>query len=249
MPESNTLRDWTILSLRPQNQHATVRQAAVRWGAKTISLSAFKLAPLSNHTSLAEALSCTLRIASSPAAVRYASSLGVLHGDWLAIGHSTAQQLFRAGARSVQIPKPQNADGLLALACLSNIQNTRIGLLTAPDGRGELEKVLTKRGAELHIAHVYQRLPVELNTRQLMQFEALNSQAAVLVSSQKAFAHIWLQLNAARREKIKTLICVTSSVRLLEYLYALGFSRVLCSHSTLPHKQLSALAEAVANKV
>lgn len=249
MPESNTLRDWTILSLRPQNQHAAARQSATRWGAKTISLSAFKLAPLSKHTSLADALSCPLRIASSPAAVRFASFLGVLHGDWLAIGRSTAQQLFRAGARSVQIPEPQNADGLLALDSLSNIQNTRIGLLTAPDGRGEMEKVLNKRGAELHIAHVYQRLPVALTKRQLMQFDTLNSHAAVLVTSQKAFAHIWLQLNAARREKIKTLICVASSVRLLEYLHALGFSRVLCSHSTLPHKQLSALADAVANIV
>jgi uroporphyrinogen-III synthase len=249
MPESNSLRDWTILSLRPQNQHAAVRQAANRWGAKTFSFSAFKLASLANHASLADALSCPIRIASSPAAVRFANAFSPLQGDWLAIGHSTAQQLFRAGARSVQIPEPQNADGLLALECLSHIQKTRIGLLTAPDGRGELERILKERGAELHIAHVYQRLPVELSTRQLMQFETLDSHAAVLVSSQKAFMHIWSQLNTARRKKIKTLICVTSSVRLVEYLHALGFSRVVCSHSTLPHKQLSALAEAIAHKV
>jgi uroporphyrinogen-III synthase len=248
MPESNTLQHWTILSLRPQNQHAAVRQVATRLGARTISFSAFKLAPLSNQAALSKALNCSIRIASSPAAVRHAAVFGPLQDDWLAIGHSTAQQLFRAGARSVQIPEPQNADGLLALDSLSGIKNTRIGLLTAPDGRGELEQTLIARGAELHIAHVYQRLPVTLNKQQLAQFDALNSRTALLISSQKAFAHIWSQMNTARREKIKTLICVTSSVRLLEYLHALGLTRVFCSYSTLPHKQLSALAEAVANK-
>ncbi len=246
MPESNTLQHWTILSLRPQNQHAAVRQAAARWSAKTISCSAYKLSGMSSGASLAEILNCTLRIASSPAAVRFAKALGPLTGDWLAIGHSTAQQLFRAGARSVHIPEPQNADGLLALTCLGSIKHTSIGLLTAPDGRGELEQILIARGAKLQVAHVYQRVPVVLSARQLKCIDALDSQSALLVSSQKAFARIWTQLNAARRAKIKTAICVASSARLVEYLHALEVSRVICSHSTLPNKQLKALANAVA---
>ncbi len=249
MPESSTLQHWTILSLRPQNQHAAIRQAAGRFGAKTISLSAFRLVPMPDQASLAQALACSIRIASSPSAVHYANASCPLVGDWLAIGHSTAQQLFLAGARSVQTPEPQNADGLLALECLSSIKNIRIGLLTAPDGRGELERTLIARGAVLQIAYVYSRQPLALNKRQLAKIDVLNANTALLVSSQKAFAHIWAQLNAARREKIKTQICVASSARLVEYLHALGVSRVICSHSTLPYKQLNALAEAAALNV
>lgn len=246
MPESKHLTDWTIISLRPQKEHAAVRLAAKRWQAKTVALSAFKLSSTADSASLREALRCSIRIASSPAAVRFAREFGPLSGDWLAIGSATAQELFRAGARSVQSPEPQNADGLLTMEKLAHIKNTGIGLLTAPDGRGELERVLAERGALLHIAYVYRREPIRLSARQLARIDAFTEKTAFLVSSQKAFGYVWAQLNARRQKKIKTLICVTSSARLVEYLNGLGITRVICSQSTLPYTQISTLAAAIA---
>ena len=242
-PEPTPLTGWTVLSLRPQNQHAPVRRAASAWQAQTLAMSAFRLKPGKDDGALAKALACGIRIASSPAAVNHASQVAVLNGDWLAIGQGTARQLLRAGARSVQTPEPQTADGLLELQALQRIRGKRIGLLTAPDGRGLLEAALETRGAELMVAHVYVREPVALTQRQLMKIDALTSEAALLVTSQQAFGHFWRQLSPVRQDKIKSLICVASSVRLLEYLKALGLTRVICSDSTLPQRQLSALAE------
>lgn len=245
MPESTPLRDWTVLSLRPQNQHASVRRAAAGWQARTLALSAFRLAPSVNAGELADVLACPIRIATSPTAVRLARQQAVLGGDWFAVGAGTARQLLRAGARSVQVPETQTADGLLALQGLQRLHGRHIGLLTAPDGRGLLEDTLSARGAELHTAHVYRREPVALNGRHRAGIDALSADAAVLVTSQKAFTRIWEQLDAPRRRKIKSLICVASSKRLVEYLKALGLTRVICSDSTLPQRQLSALANAV----
>ena len=245
MPEPTPLTGWTVLSLRPQNQHAPVRRAAAAWQARILAVSAFRLAPGKDHDALAKALTCGIRIASSPAAVRHARRQAKLSGDWLAIGHGTARLLFRAGARSVQTPEPQTADGLLELQALQRVHGKRIGLLTAPDGRGLLEETLKTRGAELMVAHVYVREPVALNTRQLANIDALSAQAALLVTSQQAFGHFWQQLNATRQDKIKSLICVASSARLVEYLKALGLTRVICSDSTLPQRQLRVLAETV----
>ncbi|HWR95636.1 MAG TPA: uroporphyrinogen-III synthase [Arenimonas sp.] len=244
MPEPKPLAGWTILSLRPQNQHAPVRRAAAHWQARAIALSAFRLAPSVNTDELADVLACGLRIATSPAAARLAGQQAELGGDWLAVGAGTARELFRAGARAVQVPQPQTADGLLALQALQRVRGRRIGLLTAPDGRGLLEESLAARGATLRLAHVYRREPVALSGRHLAGIDALGSHAAVLVTSQKAFGHIWAQLDASRRRKFKSLICVASSTRLVEYLKALGLTRVICSDSTLPQRQLSALAHA-----
>jgi uroporphyrinogen-III synthase len=246
MPESTILKDWTILSLRPQNQHALVHRAAKRWHASSIGLSAYKLvAQTNNMVALHAALSCPIRIANSPAAVHYAQQCADLGGDWFAIGNSTARRLFHAGAHTVHVPASETTEGLLSLDALQCIEHTRIGILTAPDGRGELERVLITRGAALDIAHVYTRQTLCLNERQLTQIDMLGQKTAVLISSQKAFAHIWTQLHTARQAQFKTLTYVTSSERLLEYLKALGMTRIVCAQSTLPDKQISALAEAI----
>jgi uroporphyrinogen-III synthase len=245
IPEPTPLNGWTVLSLRPQNRHAQVRRAAAAWQARLLALSAFGLKPGADSVGLHEALACGIRIASSPAAVSHARRLAALGGDWLAIGQGTARQLLRAGARSVQTPEPQTADGLLELPALQGIRGKRIGLLTAPDGRGLLEDTLKSRGAELIVAHVYVREPVALNARQLAEIDALPAQAALLVTSQQAFGQFWRQLNPARQDKIKSLICIASSARLVEYLQAFGLTRVICSDSTLPQRQLRVLAETV----
>ena len=244
-PEPLPLAGWTLLSLRPQNQHAPVRRATAAFQAKTLALSSFRLQAIENREALDTALACKTRIATSPAAVRHAQLLAPITGHWLAIGQGTARALFRAGAQSVQIPDVQTADGLLTMDALQRIQGRCIGLLTAPDGRGRLEEALQTRGANLFVAHVYARQAVTLSARQLASLDRLPAKSALLVTSQKAFDQLWAQLNAARRGKIKSLICVASSVRLLEYLTALGLVRVICSNSTMPQRQLEVLAETV----
>lgn len=247
MTRALPLSGWTLVSLRPQNQHAAVRRAASRWGGRVVAASAYKLVSTPDKGDLERVLACPLRIASSPNAVRFAAIKCTLSGDWLAVGSSTASALLRAGAGSVRSPEPQSADGLLVLDVLKSVQGKRIGLLTAPDGRGLLERVLPARGARLVIAHSYQRQPVKLTAAARLRIAGSGPDTALLVSSQRAFQRFYAQFDAAAQDDLKSRVCVASSMRLLEYLQAMGFTRVLVCRSTMPEHALQALAEAMAS--
>ena len=233
------------MSLRPQNQHAPVRRAAQKWGARVISASVIKLVPSHEPAALEEVMKCPVRIATSPNAVRFAAKHQTLSGDWLAVGTSTANALLSAGARSVQTPEPQTAEGVLAMASLQTINGIQIGLLTAPDGRGLLERELIARGAHLVTAHTYYRqtLPLKASSRQ--QILDSGSCTVLLITSQQAFQHFFAQFDDAGQRTLKTRICVASSVRLLEYLQTLGFKRVLTSQGTQPKDVIQTLASAL----
>jgi uroporphyrinogen-III synthase len=246
MPRASDLHGWTLISLRPRHRHGALRRAAAAQGARVLAISPYELLALDASAALRAALRCPIRIASSPAAVAFAAAQSPLHGDWLAIGEATAKALRRAGAGAVQSAEPQNADGLLALPILSDCRGQAIGLVTAPDGRGELERVLTERGAHLHIAHVYCRHPLELPANVHRRLQALGQNTAVLVSSRAAFAEFWRQLDDAERDKIRRTLCIASSARLLDYLKTLGLQMLRLAAGTQPAAMLAALGEAIA---
>jgi uroporphyrinogen-III synthase len=245
MTHTLPLSGWTLVSMRPQNQHAPVRRAAQKWGARVISASVIKLVPSHEPAALAEVMKCPVRIATSPNAVRFAAKHQTLSGDWLAVGTSTAKALLSVGARSVQTPEPQTAEGVLALAGLQSIKGKQIGLLTAPDGRGLLEKELAARGAQLIIAHTYQRQTLPLKVSTCQQIIDSGPRTALLITSQQAFRHFFAQFDDAGQRTLKTQICVASSVRLLEYIQTLGFERVLTSQGTKPKDVIQTLASAL----
>jgi uroporphyrinogen-III synthase len=245
MLKPSPLDAWTIVSLRPQGLHSSIRQLAKYRKAHFCALSVTKLVAIPNCHELAAALTADIRIMSSPTAVSFAQQQADLSGHWLAIGQNTAKRLFSAGANSVLVPEPQTADGLLALEVMQKVSGLRLGLITAPNGRGILEKTLQERGALLNVAHVYQRLPISLNRKQLSYIDAFSPQTAIFVTSSSAFAALWQQLNANRQAIMKSLLYVASSARLVEYLQFLGIRSVLQSSSTLPHDQIRTLAQAV----
>ncbi len=240
---------WTLISLRPQNQHAGLRQAAGRRQARVVAASSFRLQAMACESALAKALACPLRIAISPAAVRFAASMAVLSGDWLAIGDSTAKALRNAGARQVQVAQPQTAAGLLGLAALTQIKGLDIGLISAPDGLGLLEKTLPARGARLHSAHVYRRQPLTLSESRRQQLLALRGRIGCLVSSQAAFGQFWLQFTPVQQKKMQAWHFVASSARLLHYLHGLGLSQVHLAENTQAPALLNALAKAAPRSV
>jgi uroporphyrinogen-III synthase len=128
------------------------------------------------------------------------------------------------------------------MAGLQSIKGKQIGLLTAPDGRGLLEKELAARGAHLSIAHTYHRQTLPLKVSTCQQIVDSGPRTALLITSQQAFRHFFAQFDAAGQRILKTRTCVASSVRLLEYLQTLGFERVLTSPGTKPKDVIQALA-------
>lgn len=245
MPRTAALSGWTLISLRPRQQHATLRRAASAQGARLLAISPQRLDALVAGDTLQSALQCPIRIASSPTAVRFAAAQQPLHGHWLAIGKTTAKALQCAGAESVTIADPQNAEGVLALPALTDCQGLHIGLITAPDGRGLLESSLPARGAQLHIAHVYRRRPLPLTARAHRCLHTLGAKTAVMVSSRAAFTEFWQQLDSVECDRIKAAVCIASSSRLRDYLQTLGIRNSHCAAGTTPAAMLAALREAV----
>ena len=115
-------------------------------------------------------------------------------------------------------------------------------MVTAPDGRGLMERELPARGARLHIAHVYVREPVLLAPARLQALAALGPRAALLVSSQSAFGQFWRQLDEKTRAVWRGRPCIASSARLLQYLRQQGFRQLAQAESTHAPAMLAALA-------
>ena len=150
-----------MISLRPVAAHAALRRAAAAHGARLLALSPWKLVGRDDaitRATLAEALSATRVIVTSPAAARAANALSPLHthadATWLAVGAGTALALRRAGIQQAASPARMDSEGLLALPALQHVSGMTIGVLTAPGGRDRIVPTLQARGAHVIRADV-----------------------------------------------------------------------------------------------
>ena len=156
------LDGWYVISLRPLKQHGGVRRSAGKVGASVFALSTLRLQPLATDGALREALRCPRVIVTSPAAARFAGAgrpLASQRGQqWFALGAGTAAALRRQGITQVSLPESgADSEALLAHPALAVVAGQRIGLLTAPGGRGLIAPELAARGATVVVAELYAR--------------------------------------------------------------------------------------------
>jgi uroporphyrinogen-III synthase len=232
------------------HQHGGVRAAAAKFGARVFALSTLKLQPLAAGPALRAALSCSRVIVSSPAAVRMAHAqlaLGARRGQsWYALGAGSAGALHRFGIETVRTPEHgSDSEALLALPDLSSPRGERIGLITAPGGRGLIERSLAARGAQVLKAEVYQREALPVSAARLQKLLDLGSDTALLMTSAEAFAPLWQALPPAARKRLQSRPCVVASERLEAQARALGFRRLLRASDASPSSLLAALAHRV----
>lgn len=242
----NPLAGWYVISLRPLNQHGGVRRAAARLGARVLAISTLRLQPLEAGAALREALRCERVIATSPAAVRLAHAqrpLAMRRGQrWFALGAGSAAALRRAGVGDVSTPtQGSDSEALLALPELRELRGRRVGLLTAPGGRGLLAEQLRARGARLAIAQVYQREERPVPPARLRALAALGTRSALLLTSSEAFAPLWRALPEPARARLRQRPCIVASERLAAHAQALGFEQVLRADAARPASLLAAL--------
>lgn len=244
------LAGWYVISLRPLNQHASVRRAAMREGARTFALSTLRLRALDAGSSLRAALTCPRVIVSSPAAVRLADaqvSISQRRGQrWFALGAGSAAALKRCGIDGVRIPAVgSDSEALLAHPDLLDVRGQAIGLLTAPGGRGLLAGRLLARGAQLRISDVYQREALAIAPARLRALAALPGNSALLLTSQEAFDPLWQTLSPAMRKRFNGRPCIAASDRLAALARSLGFHQVVRASDARPSSLVAALASHV----
>ena len=241
-----------MISLRPRGQHAALRRAAQRHGAALIALSPWALQEPGDDAArraLQRALAAPRVLFTSPAAVRAADRLQPLREcgsrGWLAVGSGTAAALRRAGVSDVASPRRMDSEGLLALPQLQAIAGTRVGLVTAPGGRGMLAPALQARGAEVIRADVYQRVPVALSPRALAAVRGLRQPAVLALSSGEALQHVLAAAPADVAHALRASLVVAASERLAALARDCGFARIAVAASARPGDLLDAARAAV----
>ncbi len=226
---------WTLVSLRPQGQHAAQRRAVAGLGGHVLALSPWRLQRLHGTPVLRQlqrALNCDRVVFTSPAAVAAAASLLPLaaaqRSPWLTVGEGTARALQAHGIIEVHAPQRMDSEGLLALPVLANVHGLRIGLVTAPGGRGLIAAQLQAAGATIERADVYQRRLLRLPPRTVARLAHSAYPWLLAVSSGEALQHFWQQLPPALQQRLQAqATAVVASDRLGEQARALGLSCVV----------------------
>ncbi|WP_312708901.1 uroporphyrinogen-III synthase [Stenotrophomonas sp.] len=237
MPNHTIPTGWTLISLRPQGQHAVLRRAAAPFGGTTLALSPWRLRRLQGaavEQRLNQALACPRVVFTSPAAVAAAAALVSLpaaqRGPWLTVGEGTARALLAQGVSDVQAPQRMDSEGLLGLPALDNVQGLQIGLVTAPGGRGLIAAQLQQAGAQILRCDVYERVPLRVSRRALSRLTHSATPWLLAVSSGEALQRLWQQLSPRWQQRLRQqAVVLAASERLAVQAQALGLARVLRS--------------------
>lgn len=241
---------WYVISLRPRGGHESLRQAAAAQGARLIALSPWRLEARLDaeaREALRQAIGAPRVLFTSPAAVLAAAGLLSLQRRdagqaWIAVGAGTARSLGEAGIDAVQAPARMDAEGLLAMDALQQVQGMQVGLVTAPDGREVLAPALRQRGAEVLRADVYTRVPVAPSALALRRLRALDRPAALVLSSGGALDQLLSVLPEDLQPRLRVLPVVAASARLRELARARGFADVVLAEGPLPVQLLAAIS-------
>ncbi|MDV3512559.1 uroporphyrinogen-III synthase [Stenotrophomonas sp. C4297] len=226
---------WTFISLRPQGQNSALRRAVAGQGGHVLALPPWRLQRLNGTPvvhQLQRALNCDRVVFTSPAAVTAAATLLPLaeaqRSPWLTVGEGTARALRAQGVAEVHAPQRMDSEGLLALPVLADVRGLRIGLVTAPGGRGLIAAQLQAAGGSIERADVYQRRLLRLSPRTLARLAHSAYPWVLAVSSGEALLHFWQQLPPALQQRCQAhATAVVASERLGEQAHALGLQRVV----------------------
>ncbi|MDO5609412.1 MAG: uroporphyrinogen-III synthase [Pseudomonadota bacterium] len=247
---------FVLISLRPANAHAVLRRAAARHGGRLLAISPWRIVPHDDAASrrgLAAALACPTLVFTSPNAVRAADALHPLRSisgkTWLAVGEGSRRALADTGITQALAPPRMDSEGLLAMPQLTGlVAGDRVGLVTAPGGRGEIVRQLSARGIELLRANVYSREPLRLSGRAIAGLhEVLRSPpgAPVLaLTSAEALAWLLAELPDALSIQLKHQASViAASARLAALAKHAGFARIRQAASARPADLIAAMID------
>lgn len=247
------LQHWCVLSLRPRGQHASLRAAAARFGARALALSPLAIeahddAP--TRGALKQALRADIVLYTSPNAVSAAAALQSLKPGRgqvvLAVGSGSLRALQRHGV-SARAPARMDSEGLLAMAELADVAQRRIGLVTGSGGRGLLAPDLRKRGAEVSRVDVYARAALAPSPHALekLRIALADPQHTLLpLSSGDALQQLLAGLPGALRKPFARIAVVAASTRLAEAAREAGFRRIAVATDARPASLLRAAAAA-----
>lgn len=243
---------WHVISLRPVGAHQAMRRAAAHHGWPLLALSPWRLQARGGEAAcqaVQTALACDRVIVTSPAAATAANALFPLASacvqHWLAVGDGTRRALLRHGVTTAVAPRRMDSEGLLAMPALQQqaVRGRRVGMITAPEGRGRLQAELQARGAVVVQADVYDRVAVRPSPQAVARLQRLQPPYWLALSSGQALTCLLTALPQPARLHLLQAHVVTASSRLAQLAADSGFhGDVIEAASARPDDLLSAIA-------
>jgi uroporphyrinogen-III synthase len=167
-----------VLVTRPEHQAMPLCRLLEAQGALALRLPALEIKTYGERRVLAAHIGALanydLIIFTSANAVRFGASLLDEKRDLqlAAIGAATARALNQAGYRVAFTPgETPNSEGLLEHPRLQRLSGHRILMIKGKEGRQLLQQELTRRGADVVAAEVYQRVPTQPGAQRLQDLQ------------------------------------------------------------------------------
>jgi uroporphyrinogen-III synthase len=155
-----------VLVTRPEFQAMPLCRLLESLGATTLRLPAIEIKPLKGRRALTEQLGALenfdVILFTSANAVRFGVSFLDQKRDLTlaALGPATSRALNQAGYRvAIQPGESFDSEGLLSHSRLERVAGHRILIIKGTHGRDLLQQELTRRGATVVCADVYERVP------------------------------------------------------------------------------------------
>lgn len=242
-----------MVSLRPVGQHAGLRRAAAREGARVIALSPWRIASrddAATRDALQAALAAPRVVFTSPNAVAAACALGPLQPGrgqhWSGVGSGTVRALREAGVAAEAAPARMDSEGLLALPGLRDVEGADVGLVTAPGGRGVLASSLQARGARVLRADVYERVPAAVGDAACARLATASGPLWLALSSGEALQRVQRALPAGAWQRLLGARVAAASERLAAQARQDGFGGIVLATGPGPRALVEAMARAQA---
>jgi uroporphyrinogen-III synthase len=163
-----------VLVTRPEFQAMPLCRLLESYGATTLRLAVVEVKPLKDRRALTEQLGVLenfdVILFTSANAVRFGASLLDQKRDLTlaALGPATSRALNQAGYRvAIQPGESFDSEGLLSHPRLERVAGYRILIVKGTHGRDLLQQELTRRGATVICAEVYERVPAILSAAAL----------------------------------------------------------------------------------
>jgi uroporphyrinogen-III synthase len=167
-----------VLVTRPEHQAAALCRLLESHGARVFRWPVIRIEPVGELHEVAAALNPAepfdLIIFTSANAVRFGAPLLATDSSpaLAAIGPATARALARVGLGAALTPADNfDSEGLLAHPALAAPGRRRVLIIKGTGGREVLQDRLTLQGAQVVVAHVYERVPVDPDPSALAALE------------------------------------------------------------------------------
>ncbi|MGM8060378.1 uroporphyrinogen-III synthase [Vogesella indigofera] len=221
----------TLLLVRPQAQAA---QQAQRLAAAGIAAQPFCVEDtIADDAALAalpqQAASADWLVFVSPSCIDLAwpQLAGLpLAANLACVGRASADKLAALSGRSVLHPPHGNdSDALLTLPPLQQLAGQTVLIVRGDGGRPQLGETLARRGARVHYAEVYRRVPVAADWALFDRLAASNP--ALLITSSHSAERLFRQAGATRRHALLACRFIALHPRIAATLQQLGVAQPL----------------------